>query len=77
MTGLDGGTHVQYSSELVTAVLDLDAKQTIMLQLALSKELRLIVCTVLNTLGACINHLLHWPGTWPFMLDKGSSQIIF
>lgn len=36
--GLDGGTHVESSSELVTAVLDLSAKQTIMLQLALSKK---------------------------------------
>lgn len=76
MKGLDGGTHVQYSSELVTAVLDLGTKQTIMLQLALSKELGLMLCTVLNMLGDCINHPSHWLGTWPFLLDKATGQIL-
>lgn len=57
--GLGGGTRVSSSRELVTAVLDLGAKQTIMLQLALSKELVLMVSTVLNTLGDCITCPLH------------------
>lgn len=38
VTGLDGGTHVESSSELITAVLDLGTKQTIMPQLALCKR---------------------------------------
>lgn len=58
-----------------TAVLDLGAKQTIMLQLALSKELGLMGYTVLNMLGDCINHPSHWLETWTLVLDKGSSQI--
>lgn len=74
VTGVDGRTHVESSSELVTAVLDLGSKQMIMLQLALSKNLGLMVYAVLGILGDGINDPLCWLGAWPFLLDKASSQ---
>ena len=77
MMGMEGGTHVQSPRELVTAVLDLGAKQTTMLQLALSEELGLMVSTVLNTPSDCATCPSLWLGTWPFLLYKVTDQKLY
>lgn len=73
--GLDGGT-CGIAQSIGNSCSGSWCKTNYKLQLALSKELGLMVCTVLNTPGDCINHPPPWLGTWPFLLDKATVQIL-